>query len=289
MTSLRDRGLAKLNLTLEVLGRRADDFHEIRSLVAFARFGDELTLEPGEGLDLTVDGPFADALEGGNLILRAAETVKRELPALRLGRFRLTKNLPVAAGLGGGSADAAAALRLIARANQGVSSEAALAELAPTLGSDVSVCLASRPAFVTGRGARVEPVRGFPACGVLLANPRLPLATESAYAALKAPPLATQVPPQANKLDFEGDFARLLDYALPRGNGLEAPATRLVPQINEVLAALAALDGVKLARMSGSGPTCFGLFASQGEAARAAATLAASHPHWWIVASALGD
>jgi 4-diphosphocytidyl-2-C-methyl-D-erythritol kinase len=227
-------------------------------------------------------------LGGDNLIVKAAKAALDRNPSLRLGRFRLVKRLPVAAGLGGGSADAAAALRLIARANAGTATEAELAELAPKLGSDVSVCLASRPALITGRGERVEPVDGFPACGVLLANPGLPLATEAVYAALRAEPLAALPRYGTERLSFQGDFARLLDYALARGNDLEGPAARLAPEIREVLASLLALDGARLVRLSGSGPTCFALFASDDEAKRAAPILAAAHPAWWIAASSLG-
>ena len=186
MTALRDTGRAKLNLTLEVLGRRADGFHELRSLVAFAALGDQVELDPHGPLGLTVEGRFAGALGGDNLIIKAAQLVSNKVPGLTLGRFRLVKLLPVASGLGGGSADAAAALRLIARANDGALDDATLAELAPQLGSDVSVCLKSRPALISGRGEKVEPVAGFPSCGVLLANPGRPLATEAVYAALGA-------------------------------------------------------------------------------------------------------
>ena len=278
MTALRDTGWAKLNLTLEVLGRRADGFHELRSLVAFAGLGDEVELEPPGALELKVEGPFAHALGGDNLILKAAKAALDMAPTVRLGRFRLVKLLPVAAGLGGGSADAAAALRLIAHANGGALPGSALAELAPKLGSDVTVCLDSQPALITGRGEKVEAVSGFPSCGVLLANPGLPLATEAVYAALRAAPLAAPPRQAAEKLDFQGGFARLLDYARPRGNDLEAPAVRLTPEIREVLAALVTLQGVGIARPSGSGPTCFALFATEAEAKRASATLAAELP-----------
>jgi len=287
MTALRETGWAKLNLTLEVLGRRADGFHELRSLVAFAGLGDDVELEPGGALELKVEGPFAHALGGDNLILKAAKAALDTAPNLRLGRFRLVKLLPVAAGLGGGSADAAAALRLIARANGGALPESALTELAPKLGSDVTVCLDSQPALITGRGEKVEAVSGFPSCGVLLANPGPPLATEAVYAALRAAPLAAAPRQAAEKLNFQGDFARLLDYARPRGNDLEAPAARLTPEIREVLAALVALQGVRIARLSGSGPTCFALFATEAEAQRAADTLAVEFPNWWVAASAL--
>ncbi len=287
MTALHDIARAKINLTLEVLGRRTDGFHEIESLVAFASFGDGLELAPGDGLGLEVEGPFAALLGTDNLILDAARAARTHAPGARLGRFRLTKNLPVAAGLGGGSADAAATLRLIACANSGLIDAAALAELAPTLGSDVSVCLASKPALIKGRGEKVEPVSGFPPCGVVLANPRQPLATQAVYAALHAEPLRSDPHHAPEKLDFRGDFEALLAYALPRGNDLEMPAAKLVPEIRGVLVALSALEGVRLARVSGSGPTCFALFATEVEAERAATGLVAAHPNWWVAAGAL--
>jgi 4-diphosphocytidyl-2-C-methyl-D-erythritol kinase len=287
MSALRDTAWAKLNLTLEVLGRRADGFHELRSLMAFTRLGDPVELEPQDALELVIEGPFAPALAGDNLILKAAKAASELVPGLRLGRFRLTKTLPVAAGLGGGSADAAAALRLISRANEGSITEAQLAALASGLGSDLRVCLESRPALVTGRGEHVTPAGVFPSCGVLLANPGVPLATEAVSAALRAP-ASTPAPRQEPALDFHGDFAAVLDYALPRGNDLEPPAARLVPEIREVLASLLALPGVRLVRMSGSGPTCFALFATEAEAVQARATLAAQRPAWWISASGLG-
>jgi 4-diphosphocytidyl-2-C-methyl-D-erythritol kinase len=289
MTALRDTGRAKLNLTLEVLGRRADGFHELRSLVAFASLGDEVEFDPHGPLDLVVEGRFAEALGGDNLIIKAARAASNKVPGLKLGRFRLVKMLPVASGLGGGSADAAAALRLIARANSGVLTEATLAELAPQLGSDVSVCLKSRPALISGRGENVEPVAGFPSCGVLLANPGRPLATEAVYAALRAEPLAPPPRPRSERLDFHDDFEALLAYVTPRGNDLERPAAQLVPEIRDVLAALLALDGVRLVRLSGSGPTCFALFASESDAKRAGARLVAEFPKWWLAASALGS
>ncbi|MET0157778.1 MAG: 4-(cytidine 5'-diphospho)-2-C-methyl-D-erythritol kinase [Methyloceanibacter sp.] len=286
MTALHDIGRAKINLTLEVLGRRADRFHELRSLVAFANFGDCLALDPGDGFDLEVEGPFAAELGSGNLILEAARAARARVPGLRLGRFRLDKSLPVAAGLGGGSADAAAALRLIARANPGLIDEEVLAELAPKLGSDVRVCLEKRPALMTGRGETVEPVHGLPACGVVLANPGRALATQAVYDALDAKKLGAS-PRDEERLDFGGGFDALLAYALPRGNDLEAPAANLVPEIRTVLPALAALRGVRLARLSGSGPTCFALLPSEQEAKRAAGELAAAHPAWWIASGAL--
>jgi 4-diphosphocytidyl-2-C-methyl-D-erythritol kinase len=294
MTALRDIAWAKLNLTLDVLGRRADGFHELESLVAFAGLGDTVELEPQGALDqgaldLVVEGPFASALGGENLIIQAAEAARSVAPSLKLGRFRLVKVLPVAAGLGGGSADAAAALRLIARANDGALSEAALAELAPKLGSDVAVCLKSEPALIAGRGEKVGTVQGFPPCGVVLANPGVPLATADVYAALQAPPLSASHARASASPDFGGDFARLRDYVAPRRNALEAAAMGLAPEVPKVLAALGALEGASIARLSGSGPTCFALFATPRQAYRAATALAQTEPGWWIAASRLGD
>jgi 4-diphosphocytidyl-2-C-methyl-D-erythritol kinase len=286
MPALRDTGWAKLNLTLQVLGRRSDGFHEIRSLVAFAGFGDGVELDPGGSLNLQIEGPFAHALGDDNLILKAARAAADLAPGLKLGHFRLAKMLPVAAGLGGGSADAAAALRLLARANCGLT-EDVLSGLAPKLGSDVSVCMASRPAVMAGRGEKVDPVRGFPLCGVLLANPGLPIATEAVYAALQAAALTSQ-PPEAEALDFHGSFGALLECVLPRDNDLETPAVRLVPEIREVLGALRELPNMRLARLSGSGPTCFALCANEDQAREAASSLAGQQPAWWIAASTLG-
>ena len=288
MTALRDTGFAKINLTLDVLGRRADGFHEIESLVAFAALGDQIELEPGDTLALAVEGPFAGALSSDNLVIQAAEAAKALKSTLRLGRFRLVKLLPVAAGLGGGSADAAAALRLLARANQGTLSKSDIAALAPKLGSDVPVCLDSRPALITGRGECVKPVSGFPFCGVLIANPGVPLGTQAVYAALGAEPLPVAPLRKVEAQDFAGDFARFINYVTPRGNALEVPATQLAPVVKQVLAALADLDGARVVRLSGSGPTCFALFETKDEAGRAAAALSAAHPDWWIAANTLG-
>src|SRR5262245_5927149 len=163
---LHETARAKLNLTLEVKGRRPDGYHELESLVAFADFGDELALEPGPELGLEIAGPFASGLSSNdNLILAAAAAVDASAPGLRAGKFRLAKNLPVASGLGGGSADAAAALRLLSHSNDGKLKPGTLAEIAGKLGSDVTACLASNPALLTGRGEIVTEVLDFPACG----------------------------------------------------------------------------------------------------------------------------
>jgi 4-diphosphocytidyl-2-C-methyl-D-erythritol kinase len=288
MTALRDTAKAKLNLTLEVLGRRADFYHEVRSLVGFTELGDSVALEPGDELALAVDGPFSGALQGDNLIIAAAEAAKAKAPGIALGRFQLTKALPVAAGLGGGSADAAAALRLLAEVNPGTLSATALVEIAGRLGSDVTACLASRPALMTGRGDQVTDVRGFPACGVVLVNPGLPLATASVYGALNAAALSARTSDAEPTPDFGGSFERLIDYVAPRGNDLAVAALRLAPAIGEVLTALRRVASARLVQLAGSGPTCFALFATADEAEDAAASLQAAHPSWWVAATSLG-
>jgi 4-diphosphocytidyl-2-C-methyl-D-erythritol kinase len=287
VTALRDRANAKLNLTLEVLGRRTDGYHELASLVAFATLSDTVELVPRRGLALEVAGPFAAGLEADNLILTAAMAAKAAYSGLTLGSFKLDKALPVAAGLGGGSADAAAALRLLARANPGTLDDESWRELAEGLGSDVPVCLVSRPALMTGRGETVTRVRGFPACGAVLANPRVPLAASEVYGALVSSDLAAPRQQSAETLDFGGSFDQVVGYAAARRNDLEPAALSLAPVIANILAALRRCQGARLTRLSGSGSTCFALFATAPEAETAAASLRSLHPEWWVEATSL--
>ena len=286
MTTLQENASAKLNLSLEVLGRRGDGFHQIRSLVAFATIGDVVSLQPADALSLTADGPFAGDLSGDNLILQAAHGVRAAFPSLALGHFRLEKNLPVASGIGGGSADAAAALRLIAAANGGAPAYEELLVIAASLGSDVPVCVASCPTLMTGRGEILRAVRGFPSCGVVLANPGVPLSAAEVYRALNAQPLAAS-DAEMDAPDFAASFDAFLDYLITRPNDLQGPAMRLAPVIGDVLAALEALPGARLARMSGSGATCFALFAVRAEAEAAKSLMAEAYPDWWLAAGGL--
>lgn len=314
---LRDVAHAKVNLTLEVRGRRADGYHELESLVAFTAFGDDLALRPGPGLGagqgvaLDVSGPFASAIEGANLIGKAAELFAAAGHAVDAGggAFALEKRVPVAAGLGGGSADAAAALRLLARhARAGtrvdpggaethifaqpaarLNALAGLQEIAARIGADVPACLFSAPAIMTGVGERLRFLMAFPSIPILLINPRLPLATADVFRELRARAMETApspVDPDAapgalNSLDA------VLNYAVPRRNDLEAPARRLLPVIGAMIDALAACPGALLARLSGSGPTCFALFRADAEVEDAAARIARMHPGWWVQASRL--
>lgn len=266
---------AKLNLALHVRRREADGYHAIETLFAFAEDGDTLALT--DELGLRVTGPFAWALGDGadNLVLRASRGFAAALGAMEQRGFTLVKRLPVAAGIGGGSADAAAALRLLCRRHDVDPADHRVIAVAASLGADVPACLASRAARGTGRGERLEPVEVPPGTPLLLVNPRVPLSTGAVFAAwdgIDRGPLAG------------GDA---LAAALAGRNDLERPARALLPVIDEVLALLARQAGVTLARMSGSGATCFALFddiAARDAADRAVAEAA---PGWWRLATRL--
>jgi 4-diphosphocytidyl-2-C-methyl-D-erythritol kinase len=272
---------AKVNLTLEIKGKRADGYHELESLVLFADFGDRLEFHPHEPASLSLNGPFASELEaGGNLVERAAAAFARHIGAETRGAFQLNKQLPVAAGLGGGSSDAAAALRLLRRAHGVPESVTDLLPLARELGADTSCCLLARAALMSGLGERLRPLAPVTPIPALLVNPLRPLATSDVFRALAAPMLkGTPAPSLAPALTSTED---VFAYALARRNDLEVPAMALLPVIGEILAALTAAPGSLLTRMSGSGPTCFALFAKMEEAEAAAAAITRREPNWWI-------
>lgn len=280
---------AKINLTLRVLGRRPDGYHDLESLVVFADFGDRLSFVRGGDLTLSVRGPNAlQAGEGAdNLVLRAATALAALEPAVRLGAFDLDKTLPVAAGIGGGSADAAAALRLLARANGLAPEHPALFAAARSTGADVPVCLDPRPRIMRGIGEVLSPPLTLPALPAVLANPGVALATKAVFArwtAAAAPPVGLDLATLA-KLKDRDDLLHLLGT---QANDLEAPAIAQAPVIADVLAVLRTLAGCRLARMSGSGATCFALFVSAAAAQEAAKILSAKYPHWWVQACLLG-
>ncbi len=284
---------AKVNLTLRVLGRRGDGYHDIESLVVFADLGDRLMLTPGDDLALRVVGPRAaqSGAEADNLVLKAVRALAACLPDLHAGAFRLEKNLPVAAGLGGGSADAAAALRLLARVNKLPLDDPRLAQAARATGADVPVCLDPRPRLMRGIGAILSAPLPLPRLPALLVNPGLAVATKLVFAGWR--PSANPLTGSAAAADFAGSMSRvsehqLLEWLLREGNDLEAPATVLAPPIADVLASLRGLAGCRLARMSGSGATCFGLFSSAAQAAAAGSGLRARFPDWWISETMLG-
>ena len=287
--SLVENAPAKVNLTLRVLGRRPDGYHELESLVAFADIGDTLHLTPGDRLSLTVRGPNAvhAGPDADNLVLKAAAALAASIVGVRLGSFELDKMLPVAAGLGGGSADAAAALRLLARANELRLDDTRLYEAACATGADVPVCLEPRPRVMRGIGEILSAPLELPPLPAVLVNPGVAVATKDVFA--RWSPAATPAPlfdwTAVGELANRDQILRLLAY---QPNDLEAPAIAVAPAIAETLTALRALSGCRLARMSGSGATCFALFSAAAEAILAAQTLSARHPQWWVRAGALG-
>jgi 4-diphosphocytidyl-2-C-methyl-D-erythritol kinase len=285
---------AKVNLTLRVLGRRADGYHELASLVVFADCGDRLSLTPDGELTLTLAGPHAPAAGevADNLVLKAARALQARIPGLRLGAFHLEKELPVAAGLGGGSADAAAALRLLARANELASDDPRLYEAARSTGADVPVCLDPRPRLMRGIGEKLSAPIALPPLPALLINPGVALATKDVFAGWSVasePAVPFDFDAVAKTDSIADGYGRLLSLLLAQPNDLEDSAIALAPVIAEVLAAVRTLPGCGLARMSGSGATCFGLFDSAGAARSAANALNAKHPQWWICATKLGE
>jgi 4-diphosphocytidyl-2-C-methyl-D-erythritol kinase len=278
---------AKVNLYLELTGRRPDGYHLLDSLVGFVDIGDRVTARPAAGLWLDVTGPEAASLNGrgdDNLVLRAACLLAEHAGIRRAGvALHLKKNLPVAAGVGGGSSDAAAAMRALCTLWRLAVDEPVLAALGAQLGADLPVCLYARAAWVGGVGERIEPAADLPRAGILLANPRRPLATAAVFAARGGAFAA----PVERFATIPPDAAGLARALACRRNDLTEAAIGLVPEIAAILAALARLPGALLARMSGSGATCFALFADGTAAERARAALAAAEPHWWYAAGSL--
>jgi 4-diphosphocytidyl-2-C-methyl-D-erythritol kinase len=276
---------AKVNLTLNVLGRRGDGYHELRSLIAFAAVSDTVTIQPDLTDRLTVGGWSAEGICDENLVARAIALLRETDPHLRVGSVHLHKTLPVAAGLGGGSADAAALLRAVRRANRDRAGDIPWLEIAARLGSDVPVCFADHPAVIWGRGEHMVLLPVLPAIDAVIVNPRVPLATGSVFAALNSGPAPPAVkPPVAPVLS---DLRGLLDYMGAFGNDLEHAAIGLLPEIAETKGLLEAQANCLRAAMSGSGPTCFAIFPTRADARRAADAIAAAHPDWWVERTAI--
>lgn len=279
---------AKVNLTLHVLGRRPDGYHEIESLVVFADVGDRLTLTPANELTLVVQGPTGAAAgaTGDNLVLKAARALAGRIDGLRAGLFTLDKQLPVAAGLGGGSSDAAATLRLLARLNALSLDDPRLHEAARQTGADVPVCLDPRPRMMRGIGEILSDPVMLPKLAAVLVNPGVAVPTRDVFAALAAPALTSSAQPD-DFITIDADAASLVSVFSARRNDLEIPAIRIQAIIADVLAALQAFPDCLLARMSGSGATCFGLFGSAGAAEEAAERMQKIEPGWWVRATTL--
>jgi 4-diphosphocytidyl-2-C-methyl-D-erythritol kinase len=275
---------AKVNLYLHITGRRADGYHLLDSLIVFAETGDEIALAPADRLTLAVDGPFATGLDSGpdNLVLRAAGALQALTNTRAGAAIHLTKNLPVASGIGGGSADAAATLDGLCGLWNVAPGRAALFDIAAKLGADVPVCLDGVPSFVGGIGEELLPARGLPPAWLLLANPGVATPTPAVFKARQGPfsqPARWSEPPH----DFDAFASRLRGCA----NDLTEAAISVTPTIRDVLVALAELPGCALARLSGSGATCFGLFADEADARAAEAKLRAAQPAWWVTAAAM--
>jgi 4-diphosphocytidyl-2-C-methyl-D-erythritol kinase len=290
---LREEGRAKVNLTLRVVGRRVDGYHELESVVAFADCADRLSLTPGPELQLRTIGPLAEACgdPSDNLVFKAAQLLAERVPDLKCGEFVLDKVLPVAAGIGGGSADAAAALRLLARLNELPLDDPRLREVALLTGADVPVCLASRACDMTGVGENLLPLN-LPSMPCVMINPRVPVATKDVFAALglqKGELLvgASDVIESPGWPDDGGSIGDWVEALAAGTNDLEAPALRIQPLIGEVLTALRDADGSRLARMSGSGATCFAIFEEAAKAQAAARKIEFVHPEWWVHAGTL--
>jgi 4-diphosphocytidyl-2-C-methyl-D-erythritol kinase len=273
---------AKVNLYLHVVGKRADGFHLLDSLIVFAETGDVLQVEAADDLSLIIDGPFAAGLaaEADNLVLRAARALAAELGRPALARIRLIKNLPIASGIGGGSADAAAALHLLCDLWRVSVDPDALQRIALSLGADVPVCLDGRPAFIGGIGEDIAAAGALPPAWLLLVNPKVPTPTPQVFKArhgdFSAPARWSSAPKTAR--DLAG-------YLQARQNDLTEAAKLVAPVIGDVLAAIAATPDCLLARLSGSGATCFGLYGSAAAAEAAALAISRDQPGWWTAAA----
>jgi 4-diphosphocytidyl-2-C-methyl-D-erythritol kinase len=289
---LNEHARAKINLTLAVLGRRADGYHILDSLVAFADVADSLSFVPGPELFLEVSGPRAGGagLNADNLVLKATRELASRQGGLVLGHFHLVKNLPAAAGIGGGSSDAAAALRLLARSNGLALTHDAVVEAARATGSDVPVCLEGKARWMRGTGDMLSEPVTLPSIPAVLAHPVIATPTAEVFRALAfqlgvALPYDNKLPRQLGLTSRPEPLVQLIASAR---NDLEPPAVALNPVIGETLDAMREQPGCSLARMSGSGATVFGLFKTPETARSAGLALKQLHPDWWIVETAIG-
>ena len=275
---------AKVNLFLHIKGRRADGYHELESLVVFTDICDRIEVEEIEGLELVISGPFANGLpcDDGNLIVQAARLLAQAAGITPHARIHLWKALPVSAGIGGGSADAAATLLALRDLWQISMDDEVLHELATQLGADVPVCLAQSPKLVGGIGHDLKAVTQLPAFALLLANPRQPLSSAQVFRSFSTPFTIRRQWDRCTAQDF---FSRLVECQ----NDLETPACKLTPVVSEVLAELDDLPGRRLVRMSGAGATCFALFDDLATARSAAQNLLARRQNWWVQASLIRE
>jgi 4-diphosphocytidyl-2-C-methyl-D-erythritol kinase len=283
------RAPAKVNLTLHILGRREDGWHDLDSIVAFAGCGDVLSFTPGRSLALTIDGPTAEkaGATDDNLVLKAARLLQERVPGLRTGAFHLDKRLPVAAGLGGGSSDAAAALRALADENGLSRNDPRLGEAARACGADVLVCLDPRARVMTGVGDLLGPKLKIPMLHAVLVNPGAAVPTPAVFARMGLAKGQKNAGGPSPALPVGGDRRETIVAALRQGrNDMQEAALSIAPVIGDTLEALRH-SGASLARMSGSGATCFALYEDRAASLQAARTMARAHPDWWIKATVL--
>jgi 4-diphosphocytidyl-2-C-methyl-D-erythritol kinase len=283
-TVLAETARAKVNLSLRILGKRADGYHELDSLVAFAGVGDTVTLTVGSPVTVTVHGPFSRAIVGENLAQRALNLAQATCPSLRVGGVTIDKQLPVAAGLGGGSADAAAVLRLVRRANPQLAAQVDWSAIAEALGSDVPACLLNRTCRMSGRGECLRLQLGVAPMAAVLVNPQAPVPpdkTARVFRALAALPVPIGVVPAGRRV-------AAAVFGPDVGNDLEVPASTVVPAIADVLAVLRRNTLTLTARLSGAGPTCFALTRTMADALTLAADVSTNHAGWWVRATTLG-
>ena len=286
-----ERAPPKVNLTLSVLGRRpSDGYHELESLVAFATdIADLVTFEPGPNVGVSTCGPFGGSIAGENLLDVTLRRIGEAAPGIRLGHVCLDKRMPIAAGIGGGSADAAALIRAVVAANPGVPTATDWTAVAARIGADVPVCLASRAQVMRGIGERLEPMADLPPLAAVLVNPMVLVPadkTARVFRTLAAGALSAPAPTRRTPLRFD-THADLVAHMRAVGNDLTRSAREVVPHIADVLAALQAEPGCALAQLSGGGPTCFGIFLDLAAATSAADDLRAAHTTWWIAPSRL--
>jgi 4-diphosphocytidyl-2-C-methyl-D-erythritol kinase len=282
------RAPAKVNLTLHILGRRDDGWHDLHSIVAFAGCADFLSFAPAPRLTFSADGPRSGEIgpPDDNLVIRAAKGLQALAPDIRVGRFHLRKTLPVAAGLGGGSSDAAAALRALAHENGLALDDPRLREAARACGADVLVCLDPRARIMAGIGDQLGPRLKMPPLHAVLANPGVAVATPEIFARLGLAKTQRTGAGPSPALPIAGKPGEILEALRSGRNDMQSAACALAPVIGEVLDALAKA-GAPLARMSGSGATCFGLFEDRASSLAVAGALARMHPDWWVKATVL--
>ncbi|MDX5594642.1 4-(cytidine 5'-diphospho)-2-C-methyl-D-erythritol kinase [Pseudovibrio sp. SPO723] len=284
-TEVVETARAKVNLALHVTGQREDGYHTLDSLVVFPAYGDEITLRPADDMTLSISGPYAEPLNtdrSTNLVMKAAWLMSESVPGARSAHIQLTKRLPVAAGIGGGSADAAATLRALGRLWDVHPSSHNLEKLALRLGADVPMCFGENPSRVRGIGEQIEKLSAVPKGALVLVNPGIELSTPSVFQALENKQ-NSPLPTLPDKWSGPQEFASWLRACR---NDLQAPATSLVPQIGDVLSLLDAQTETLLSRMSGSGPTCFALCATLGEAQAVAKRIKENRPDWWVQSAA---